>query len=176
MESKLRPYIDHANQVASELKQFSSQLKCRQLNFNVRVSAHTGTRDSFLAELGAAIKRELDKLRDPQTFWKHELERLATSHVIAAVDIYDKEAARGHSPDGEVEKSLKALFEQTRLSPLRPQPGDPFRPADQNLIQMVAGPAGSSQKIARVFSRGFNYTDRNGRERLIRKAGVEIYR
>lgn len=176
MESKLRPYIDHANQVASELKQFSSQLKCRQLNFNVRVSAHTGARDSFLAELGAAIKRELDKLRDPQTFWKHELERLATSHVIAAVDIYDKEAARVTSLDGEVEKSLKTLFAQTRLSPIRPQPGEPFRPADQNMIQMVAGPASSSQKIARVFSRGFSYTDRNGHERLIRKAGVEIYR
>lgn len=176
MESKLRPYLDHANQIASDLKHFSSQLKSRQLNFNIRVSAHAGARDPFLAELGSAIKRELDKLRDPQAFWKHELERLATSHVIPVVDIYDKELARSHSSDGEIEKSLSALFAQTGLSPIRPQPGEPFKPADQNLIQMVAGPAGNSQKIARVFSRGFNYTDKDGNKRLIRKAGVEIYR
>jgi hypothetical protein len=175
VESKLRPYVDQANQVASELNQFSSQLKCRQLNFNVRVSAHSGARDSFLAELGTAIKRELDKLQDPQTFWTHELERLATSHVIAAVDIYDKEVAR-RSSDGEVEKSLSALFAQTRLSSITPQPGEPFRPADQNLMQMVEGPAGSSQKIARVVSRGFIYNCKDGRPRLIRKASVEIYR
>lgn len=176
MESKLRPYLDHANQIASDLKHFSSQLKSRQLNFNIRVSAHAGARDPFLAELGSAIKRELDKLRDPRAFWKHELERLATSHVIPVVDIYDKEIARSHSSDGEIEKSLNALFVQTGLSPIRPQPGEPFKPADQNLIQMVAGPAGNSQKIARVFSRGFNYTDKDGNKRLIRKAGVEIYR
>lgn len=176
MESKLRPYLDHANQIASDLKHFSSQLKSRQLNFNIRVAAHAGARDPFLAELGSAIKRELDKLRDPQAFWKHELERLATSHVIPVVDIYDKEIARFHSSDGEIEKSLNALFAQTGLSPIKPQPGEPFKPADQNLIQMVAGPAGSSQKIARVFSRGFNYTDKDGNKRLIRKAGVEIYR
>jgi len=176
VESKLRPYVDQVNQVASELNQFSSQLKCRQLNFNIRVSAHSGARDSFLAELGTAIKRELDKLRDPQSFWTHELERLATSHVIAAVDIYDKEIARSRSSDGEVERSLSALFAQTRLSPITPQPGEPFRPADQNLIQMVEGPAGSSQKIAKVVSRGFIYKCKDGQQRLIRKAGVEIYR
>jgi hypothetical protein len=197
-EKDVAQYLRNVMDVATELSAMQSQLRSRQLTLELAarlplpgehadmdsaydsklrasVSAHPSARYSFLEELGFAVKREIDKLRDPQSYFRRQLEKLATSDLVAVAEICDKQAG-GPGKNAELELSLQTLFSHSGLRSILPRPKDPFKAAEQNLIQIISGggPA-DSQKISRVVSRGFFY--KNGEnERLLRKAGVEVYR
>ena len=176
---ELQPHIDAAKKLTSELAMINWQLHSRHLTFQTTLSlpvgAYQGARDTFLEELGKAVKREIDKLRDPRRHWSKELERLTTSSILAITDICDIDVMGRPGANKELEQSLGELFKQAGLRPIMPEPGTDFKPREQHLIQMVAGSPADSQKIKRVVRRGFYYI-MNGKEQLIRKAGVEVYR
>jgi hypothetical protein len=176
---KLQHYVDHAKSLASDLARVSSQLQSRQLNFqmtlSVPVEARQGAREGFLDELGKAVKREMDKLSDPRQHWSKEIDQLVTTKIVAVTDICDKEVIGYPGANNELEQSLGELFRQAGLRSVVPKQGTEFKPAEQHLVQMVAGSPADSQKVKRVVRRGFYY-NANGKEELIRKAGVEIYR
>ena len=176
---KLQQNVERAKSVAGELAKVNSQLQNRQPHFQITVSmpvtAYQGARETFLEELGNAVKKEMSKLRDPRQHWGKELDQLVTSDILAVTDICDIEVASRPGANKELEQSLSELFKQAGLRPIMPEPGTAFRPADQHLIQMVAGSPADSQKVKRVVRRGFYYAV-NGKEQLLRKAGVEVYR
>jgi len=162
----------------NELSGLQSQMQSRratiETTLNVPVSMHAGARQTFLDELGRGIKREIDKLNDPQNYFEGELERLITADLIAIVDICDKTIA---PPPGrpELEAALKQLFERAGLSPILPHQRDPFKTGEQDLIEMAQGGGGPSLTVAQVITRGFYYTHRDNKT-LLRKAGVTVYR
>ncbi|HJQ70921.1 MAG TPA: hypothetical protein VKA70_18240 [Blastocatellia bacterium] len=174
-EDQLSPYVERAGNLVAELVSLHEQLKNRQLsmvNLNVAISAHPAARYTFLQELGMAIKREIDKLRDPQSYFQNRVERLATSDVIAIADICDKQITK-HKPNKELEAALGAMFSSAGLKCIMPTLKQAFNPAEQNLIQIMPGSDPSlSQTVASVESRGF----KDGQMNLIRKAGVKVYR
>ncbi|HVG19056.1 MAG TPA: hypothetical protein VNI02_08375 [Blastocatellia bacterium] len=180
---KFQLHVERAKRLASELGKLRAQLQGRKvgLSFNmafplrVPVGTYQGARETFLEELGKAVKREIDKLRDPRRYWSNELERFAASDVVAVADICDRDITGRPGTNKELEQSLNELFRQAGLRSVVPEQGTEFKPAEQHLTQMVAGSPNDSQKIKKVVGRGF-YQAVNGKERLIRKAGVEIYR
>jgi hypothetical protein len=176
---KLEPYVERAKALAHELGEVSGQLNSKAQGFRttltVPVAKYEGGREGFLEELGKAVRREMEKLRDPQQHWSKELERLATSEIVAVTDICDIEVTGRPGGDKELERSLSELFREAGLRAIVPEVGEPFRPSEQHLTQMFAGSASDSQKIKKVQVRGFYYMA-NGKERLLRKAKVEVYR
>ena len=91
-EADLTLHADRARQIGNEINSVYSQLRSRQLNLlltdlRIPVAAHESARDSFLDELGTALKREIEKLRDPRAYFELQLRRLATSEIVAITDI-----------------------------------------------------------------------------------------
>lgn len=151
----------------------SSQTEIYDTKMRISVSAHSSARYSFLEELGFAIKREIDKLRDPEGYFKRELERIATSDVIAVADVcHGLVVPAGKNP--ELEDSLQKLFSSAGLRSILPKQKEKYRPAEQNLIQIsTGGTPADSQTIARVLRRGFYYNDN---PTPLRRAEVEVYK
>jgi molecular chaperone GrpE (heat shock protein) len=162
----------------NELSGLQSQMRSRratiETTLRVAVSMHAGARQTFLDELGRGIKREIDKLNDPESYFEGEMERVITSDIIAIVDICDKTVAPPPSARPDLEAALKQLFEQAGLRPILPRRGEPFKTAEQDLIEMAPG-AGQSLTVAQVVTRGFYYKHRDN-ETLLRKASVTVYR
>lgn len=194
-EIEIAEPLQKATNLVAELSVMRAQLRSRQLTLEARVglpvpavadqagttpydpklpvavSAHGRARYTFIEELGFAIKREMDKFRDPPGYFRREIEKLATSDVIAVADIcYSK------TKNSDLEQSLQVLFSEAGLRSILPKPKERFDPTEQSIIQIISGgsPA-DSEKIAKVVSRGFYYND-GEKERLLRKAGVEVYR
>lgn len=175
---KLHPYAERAKGLANELRQASS-LQGQSRNFKATldfpVAKFTGARETFLEDLGKAVKEQIDRLVDPHAFWSKELEAFATSDIVAVADICDVEVTGKPGANQELEQGLSELFRQAGLTAIVPVPGEPFKPGEQHLIDMVAGSPTASQTIKRVVKRGFYYKG-NAKEQLIRKAGVDVYR
>lgn len=161
----------------NELSRLQSQMQSRratiETTLRVAVSMHAGARQTFLDELGRGIKREIDKLSDPESYFEGEMERVITSDLIAIVDICDKTIT---PPPGrpELEAALKQLFEKAGLGQILPNQGEAFKTAEQDLVEMAQG-SGKSLTVAQVITRGFYYKHRDI-ETLLRKAGVSVYR
>ena len=172
------PHVSRAAALAAELAGLQSQLATRratvETTLRVPVSLHAGARQSFLDELGRGIRREVDKLSDPQSHFAGELKRLVTDAVVPLVDICDKKVA-GPGTQPELESGLNYLSAQAELLPVLPRPGDAFRPAEQEMLRVVQGAPGQSMCVAQVLTRGFYYAQPDGRT-LLRKAGVIVYR
>jgi len=187
--------LQKATNLVAELSLMQAQLRSRQLAIEARVglpvpaiadlsgatpydpklqipiSAHSKARYTFIEELGFAIKREMDKFRDPAGYFRRELEKLVTSDVVSVADICDSK-----TKNSELEQSLQVLFSEARLRSILPKPKEQFDPTEQTIIQIISGggPA-DSHRIVKVVSRGFYYND-GEKDRLLRKAGVEVYR
>lgn len=176
---KLEQYGERAKRLASDLKNVSSlqgQPQNLTVTLDLPVGKSTEGRANFLENLGKAIKDQIDRLHDPHAFWSKELEDFATSDIVALADICDVEVTGGRpGSNPELERSLCELFRQAGLKTIVPSVGDPFKPGEQHLIEMVLGSPANSQTIQRVVKRGFYYTG-NAKEQLIRKAGVNVYR
>lgn len=174
---KLGPYVRHIGELSSELRQLQEHLKSGNLkmtaSLEIPVEAQPGARTSFLEELSQAVRREVDKWRNPRGHWESELDRFVRNDVVSVVDACDKEVTEGPGKDTEIEECLRSLFEEAGLRQILPKQGEPFKPAEQNLTQKV-GDGGPKDRIARVTSRGFYFLD-GGKEQLIRKASVEVY-
>jgi ElaB/YqjD/DUF883 family membrane-anchored ribosome-binding protein len=174
-----QPHLQRARSLVAELSGLHAQLQSRRLTIettmHIPVSAHPGARQTFTDELGRGLRREIDKLSDPQSYFEGDLKRLITSDVIAIVDICDKKVAPPPGAHPELETALKQMFEQAGLRDIVPRQGEPFRAAEQDLVQMVQGEAGRSLTVAEVITRGFYYKDGDN-ETLLRKAGVTVYR
>lgn len=178
-DDKLAKSLQRADTLLSELKRVQAQLQSGKVTLNVSVplTSQPGAGGSFLRDLSAAVRREIDKLRNPRQHWELEVERFVRGEILNVVDICDKEVTTAPGTDADLEVSLRDLFALAGLKPILPAPGEPYKPAEQELIQMIGGgPPGSSQKIARVFSRGFYCRGGDGGTQLLRKASVEIYR
>jgi hypothetical protein len=164
--------------VVAELAGLQSQLQTRratvETTLRVPVSLHAGARQSFLDELGRGIRREVDKLSQPDLYFEGELERLITADLIAVVDICDKKIGLPPGSPAELEGALKRLFDAAGLRPILPRQGEPFKTAEQDLIEMAQS-AGQSLTVERVITRGFYYKHRDS-ETLLRKAGVTVHR
>jgi hypothetical protein len=175
---KLETYAERAKGLANDLKNASS-LQGKPQNLKVTLDLPVGKstqgRAIFLENLGQAIKEQIDRLHDPHAFWSKELDDFATSDIVALADICDVEVTGRPGSNPELERSLCELFRQAGLTAIVPTVGDPFKPGEQHLIEMVPGPPANSQKIKRVVKRGFYYTI-NAKEQLIRKAGVDVFR
>jgi len=175
---KLEPYAERAKDLASELRNASSlqgQPRTFKITLDFPAAKFTKAREIFLEDLGKAVKEQIDRLDDPHAFWSKELEVFATSDIVALADICDVEVTGRPGSNQELEQSLTELFRQAGLTAIVPAPGEPFKPGEQHLIEMVSGPSANSQKIKRVVKRGFYYTG-NEKDRLIRKAGVDVFR
>lgn len=170
--------VNELSGLLNELSGLQAQLQNRratvETKLRIPVSMHTGARQTFLDELGRGIKREIDKLNAPESYFEGELERLITADIIAIVDICDKKVAPPPGSRPELEAALKQLFEQAGLRPILPHQGEPFKTAEQDLIEMAQG-GGQSLTVAQVITRGFYYKHRDN-ETLLRKAGVTVYR
>lgn len=173
-----RTHAQRAEALFAELSGLQFQLQNRratvETTLRIPVSMHAGARQTFLDELGRGIRRELDKLHEPESYFEGELERLITADLIAIVDICDRKVAPPPGARAELEVTLKQLFEKAGLRPILPQRGEPFKTAEQDLIEMAQG-GGQSLTVAQVITRGFYYKH-NGNETLLRKAGVSVYR
>jgi hypothetical protein len=162
----------------NELRGLQSEMQTRRATIetvlHVPVSMHAGARQTFLDELGRGIRREIDKLNDPQSYFEGQLERLVTADLIAIVDICDKKVGPPPGSRPDLEAVLKRLFEQAGLRHILPSQGEAFKTAEQDLIEMAQG-AGKSLTVAQVITRGFFYKHRDN-ETLLRKAGVSVFR
>jgi len=172
-----RPNLQRAEALATDMSVLQSQLQTRRTTIEtmlrVPVSMHAGARQTFLDELGRGIRREIEKLNDPEGYFEGELERLITADLIAIVDICDKKVASAPGTRPELEGALKKLFDEAGLRSIVPTRGEQFKTAEQDLIEMDQG--GASLTVSQVVSRGFYYKHR-GSETLLRKAGVRVYR
>ncbi|HEX8140673.1 MAG TPA: hypothetical protein VF544_24110 [Pyrinomonadaceae bacterium] len=172
------PYLKHTEALAGELAALQTQLQSRRLNIEttlrVPVSIHANARKSFLEELSRGIRREIDKLSEPDNYFSGELKRLIMTDLIAVVDICDKRIAHPGA-NSELEASLKRLFAESGLRPIMPRQGEPFKAAEHDMIEKVMGGTGRSLSIAQVVTRGFYYKHGEN-ETLLRKAGVTVYR
>jgi len=171
-------YRQRIDTLATELSGLQTQLQNRratvETTLRIPVSTYVGARQTFLDELGRGIKREVNKLNDPESYFASELEHLITTDIVALVDLCDQKIAYPGS-SSELESSLTQLFEQAGLRDIVPRQGDPFKMAEQDLIQMVTEVPGKSLTVAQVIKRGFFYKQRTN-EILLRKAGVTAYR
>lgn len=171
-----RQHLQRAEALVDDISGLQSQLQNRRVNIEttlrISVSTHPSARQTFLEELGRGIKRETDKLTDPEGFFARELERLITSDVVGLVDICDKNISQ-QSP--ELDSLLQELFEKSGLRTVVPREGETFRTSEHDLVQMVPGEPGKSLRVAQVISRGFYYKNREN-DSLLRKAGVNVYR
>lgn len=176
-EGEARLLAERVSAAVAELSALNTQLKERQLDIkatiHIPVSAHARARRTFLEELGSVIQQEVTKLSDPLVHFESELEKIATSEVIGLADLCDRCFRPGAS--GELETLLKKLFDTVGLEDIVPETGGNFETGRQELLGMVDGQPQQSLKVAQVFSRGFVYSQ-NGRQTLLRKAGVKIYR
>jgi hypothetical protein len=178
--SELAPHIDRARQIGNELNSVYSQLRSRQIDLflsdlHISVATHESARDAFLEELGSALKREIEKLRDPHAYFETQLRQLATSEIVGVADVCDKKFQNGPGQNSEIETPLGRLFDQSGLKPILPKHLDEYQPALHDFIEIVSAPHSSNnKKIARVVSRGFFY-EQDSRSDLLRKAGVAIY-
>jgi hypothetical protein len=166
-----RPHLQEVEKLVADLSAMQSELRDRRTVLHIPVSLHSGARQTFLDGLGRGIKREIEKLDDPEKYFQGELERLITSNLIPVVDICDGIASHGLRP--ELEETLKRLFAEANLSPIVPVRGEPFRAANHDLIETVSG--GASLTVSEVVLRGFYY-NHNDDLTLLRKAGVKVYR
>ena len=169
---EVRPHLQEVERLVTDLSAMQSQLQDRRTVLHIPVSLHAGARQTFLDGLGRGIKREIEKLDDPERYFESELERLVTAHLIAIVDICDKGVATPGTRT-ELEGSLNRLFEAADLSPILPSRGEPFKAVQHDLIETV--PGGQSLTVSDVVIRGFYYKHRD-KETLLRKAGVKVYR
>jgi hypothetical protein len=176
--SEARPKMQRVEALVTELIGLQAELQTRRATITttlrIPVSTHAGARQTFLDELGRGIRREIGKLNDPESYFEGELERIVTSDLIAIVDICDKKVALTPGARPELESALKKLFDEAGLRSIVPRQGEPFKTAEQDLIEMDKG-AGQSLTVAQVMTRGFYYTHR-ANETLLRKAGVTVYR
>jgi hypothetical protein len=163
---------------AHDLSGLQTQMQSRRATIETivhfPVSLHPGARQTFLDELGRGVRREIDKLTDPQKYFESDMERLITTDLISIVDICDKTVAPPPGSRGDLEAALKQLFDQAGLRHILPRQGEPFMTAEQDLIEMAQG-AGKSLTVAQVITRGFFYKHRDN-ETLLRKAGVSVFR
>lgn len=178
--AEARPHLQRVQAFVDELGGLQSQLQTRratiETKLSIPVSMHAGARQTFLDELGRGIKREIDKLNEPESYFKGELERLITAELIPVVDICDsKKVAPPPSNQRELEGALNQLFEQAGLRPILPSRGEPFKTAEQDLIEMVQGGGGQSLTVQQVSRRGFYYKQDDA-ETLLRKASVTVHR
>jgi molecular chaperone GrpE (heat shock protein) len=161
-----------------ELSGLQTQMQSRRATIettvHVPVSMHPGARQTFLDELGRGIRRQIDKLNDPQKYFDGDMERLITTDLVSIVDICDKTVAPPPGSRAELETALKQLFAQAGLRQILPRQGEAFKTAEQDLIEMAPG-TGQSLTVAQVITRGFYYKHRDN-ETLLRKAGVSVYR
>ncbi|HJQ70922.1 MAG TPA: hypothetical protein VKA70_18245 [Blastocatellia bacterium] len=175
---EMQLFVEQANNLVSSLVAMQAQLQSRHLrvesNISIPVSGYKGARYTFLEQLGMSIKREIDKFRDPHAYFSAEIERLATRDVIALADLCDGRVAKP-AYNGSLEAALGDLFVNSGLKCILPTPKEAFNPLEQNIGGMISGSPDEKQRIARVESRGFVYVNGN-REKLIRKARVDIYR
>lgn len=180
VDSDLGKHVERVRQVVAELDAFYCQLTDRQLdlfvtNLRIPVAIHAGARDSFLDELGAALKREIEKLRQPAAYFDRQFRQLATSEIVAITDICDKKINQSPGSNSDLEADLVALFEHAGLKSILPGQGEDFQSSCQDLVEVVTAlEPGMNRKIARVISRGFSYEEDN-RKDLLRKAAVVIY-
>jgi hypothetical protein len=176
-DGEARQVAERADVIIAEMGVLRTQLKDRQLDIkatvHIPVSAHSRARYTFLEELGPAIRREITKLSDPLMHFESELERLATSEVVALADICDRRFNPGLNK--EMEERLQKLFEQANLKDILPKAGGRFEAGYQELLEMVDGKPNDSLRVAQVVARGFIYKQ-DGTETLLRKAKVKIYR
>jgi seryl-tRNA synthetase len=175
-----RPQMQRVEALVTELIGLHAQLQTRRASIettlSIPVSLHPGARQTFLDELGRGIRREIDKLSEPESYFDGALERLITADLIAIVDICDKKVALPPGSRSELEGALTRLFEEAGLRSILPRQGEPFKTAEQDLIEMDKG-VGPSLTVAQVMTRGFYYTHReNETPTLLRKAGVAVYR
>lgn len=173
-EGKLGPFLQRAREIAAELRQLQDGLNSRELNvkLDTTVPIGQGAREPFLERLSRAVRREVDKLRNPREHYERKLDLFVKGDILNVVDICDKEVTKPGA-NADAEAGLRTLFETAGLKQILPKKDDPFKPAEQDVIQMVSG--GTSDRIARVVSRGFYYQN-DGREQLVRKACVDVYR
>ncbi|MDQ3918179.1 MAG: hypothetical protein M3348_06845, partial [Acidobacteriota bacterium] len=172
---------NHAARFSSlvgELASLQAQLATRratvETTLRVPVSLHAGARQTFLDELGRGIRREVDKLSQPEIYFEGELERLITADLIAVVDNCDKKIGLPPASPAGLEGALGRLFEAAGLRPILPRQGEPFKAAEQDLVEMVRG-SGQSLTVERVVTRGFYYGQGESKT-LLRKAGVMVCR
>jgi hypothetical protein len=161
-----------------ELSGLQTQMQSRRATIetivHVSVSLHAGARQTFLDELGRGIRREIDKLNDPRKYFESEMDELITTDLISIVDLCDKTVAPPPGSRADLEAALKPLFQQAGLRQILPNQGEPFKTAEQDLIEMAQG-GGQSLTVAQVITRGFYYTHHE-KTTLLRKAGVTVYR
>ena len=172
------PHLRRAEALDAELGSLQAQLQNRratvETTLRVPVSIHAGARQTFLNELGRGIRREVDKLSDPQSYFAGELNRLIAGDIVSVVDVCDTIIAHpGTRP--ELELALSQLFTHAGLRTILPRQGDPFRSAEHERVRAIAGATGKSMSIAQVTRRGF-YHAQPDRETLLRRAGVVVYR
>ncbi|HVG35960.1 MAG TPA: hypothetical protein VM911_23100 [Pyrinomonadaceae bacterium] len=172
------PHLQRVAALTEELGALQAQLQSRRLNIEttlrIPVSMHTNARQTFLEELARGIRREIDKLSEPQSHFAAELKRVITTDLISVVDICDKKIAHpGVRP--ELEEALNQLFAQAGLLPIMPRQGEPLKSLEHDLLQMVQGAPGKSLRIAQIVTRGFYYEEQDGKT-LLRKAVVTVYR
>lgn len=177
-KQQLLPLAAGTGNLKAELSKMQSQLRQRQLYveslIHIPISAYEGARYTFLEQLGLSLKREIDKLRNPVGYFTREWERLVTRDLSRVVDACDTQVSKPGANNG-LEAAFNALFSAAGLTCILPKGGEPYNPAEQNISRMVSGQPGSQQKIAGVVNRGFYYRA-GGRERLLRKAKVEVYK
>ncbi len=177
--NEARQPIQRVETVVSDLLGLQAQLQSRraiiETKLRIPVSMHAGARQTFLDELGRGIRREIDKFTEPESYFEGELERSITADLIAIVDICDKKVASSPGTRPELEAALKRLFEEAGLRQILPQPREPFKTSEQDLVEMVQGRGEPSLTVAQVMTRGFYYKHRDN-ETLLRKAGVSVYR
>jgi hypothetical protein len=173
-----RPQMQRVEALVTDVIGLQSQLQTRratiETTLRIPVSTHAGARQTFLDELGRGIRREIEKLKEPENYFEGELSRLITTDVISIVDICDSRIAPAPDTRPELEGVLKKLFEEAGLRQILPRRGEPFNTAVQDLTEMDKNP-GPSMTVAQVMTRGFYYTHRDN-ETLLRKAGVTVYR
>ena len=176
--SEARSHAMRFGSLVGELASLQSQLATRratvETTLRVPVSLHAGARQSFLDELGRGIRREVDKLSQPEVYFAGELERLITADLIAVVDNSDKKVGLPPVSPPALEDALQRLFEAAGLRPILPRRGEPFKAAEQDLVEMAQG-SGQSLTVERVITRGFYYGEGESKT-LLRKAGVTVYR
>ena len=180
VDSDLGKHVERVRQILSELNAFYSQLTDRQVDLfitglRIPTAIHAGARDSFLDELGAALKREIEKLRQPAAYFERQFRQLATSEIVAITDICDKKISQSPGSNSDFESDLQMLFKHTGLESILPRAGDDFQSSSQDLVEVVSAlEPGLNRKVARVISRGFSYEE-DSRKDLLRKAAVVIY-
>src|ERR1043166_1509173 len=122
--SEARQPMQRVEAFVNELSGLQSQMQSRratiETTLHIPVSMHAGARQTFLDELGRGIKREIDKLNDPVSYFEGELERTITADLIAIVDICDKTVAPPPGSRPDLETALKQLFEQAGLRQILP--------------------------------------------------------